>query len=264
MFSSMANRLASSGYLIIGYVESSGLIQRLFHRALINKVNETKSDEATYQLARKYFGEHIDRSVKFEKRTELGMINDYLVNSHYHGLKGDTILAWREALGLTLYNAWPQRSVPLRVDGCNYDSFEGKERGANFAGVHDLAWCFAQLDGYDVWSNLSTQLESFDSLADDFIGEAHTRLQNFDFENLDEFRRRGLMLKSGANKSIEGMAERVIEMLSNCIEDLVQEFEKLDAFRDNVEVEVVSSRSLYRGLNGLSTSYLIFRKGKQV
>lgn len=262
MFSSMAERVASSGYLILGYVESSGLIQRLLHRAFIKLFNGSQCDEKVYELARRYFSEHIKRSVKFGKRTELGVINDYLVNPHYYGLTRDTVLSWGEAVGLTLYNTWPPRTVPLRVDGCNYDSFGGKESGAKFTGVHELAWCFAQSADAEVWSDLGAYQERLDNIAVDFIGDAYNRLQNFDFENLDDFSRQGNMVIVEVNKSIEGMAEKVTDHLSNCIEDLVHEFEKLDKLsRGEIEIEATApSKSLYRGYNGLSTSYVIFRK----
>ena len=48
------------------------------------------------------------------------------------------------------------------------------------------------------------------------------------------------------NKSIEGMAEKVTDHLSNCIEDLVHEFEKLDKLsRGEIEIEATApSKSL--------------------
>lgn len=262
MFSSMARRVTPSGYLILGYVESSGLIKRLLHRAFIKRFNTDKSDESVYQLARKYFSDHIERSIKYGKRTELGIINDYLVNPHYHGLTRSTILAWAEKLGLSLYNAWPPRSVPFRVDGSNHDSFAGKESGANLSGLHDLAWCFAQSTDFEVMSKLGRDLEKIDGIASDFIGEAYTQLQNYDFENLDHFKCQGQRLLDEADKALEIMSRNVIESLSSHVEALVREIEKLGISAENGAPSVPPSQRLYRGYNGLSTSYLIFRKAQ--
>ena len=92
MFDSM-NNVLKEGYLILGYVEKSGLIQRLLHRAIIGKLEYSSFEELKIKCM-KLFGEHIKRSEKFGGRSKDSIINDYLVNPLYNGLNIAEINNW--------------------------------------------------------------------------------------------------------------------------------------------------------------------------
>ena len=85
MFGKMSNSIREGGFVILGYIQEAGLFQRLLHREIIYCNNE-KSDEEIMRIAKDFFSEHIERSVKYGGRTAASVINDYLVNPHYDGI----------------------------------------------------------------------------------------------------------------------------------------------------------------------------------
>jgi len=62
MFRRMAKAAKKGGFVMLGFVEDAGLIQRLLHRAIV-LANSEKSDEEIFRIAKTCFSEHIDRSV---------------------------------------------------------------------------------------------------------------------------------------------------------------------------------------------------------
>ena len=87
MFSKMIEACKPGGFIVLGYIDSFGLIQRLLHRAIIKTCSENAemNEESVHKMAMSLFGEHIERSVQSGGRTATSVINDYLVNPHYLG-----------------------------------------------------------------------------------------------------------------------------------------------------------------------------------
>jgi SAM-dependent methyltransferase len=115
LFKKLVESTKKNGYIILGYVEEGGLIQRLLHRAIIRKINENNNEDI-FLLAKKIFSEHIKRSIKYGLRSEEGIINDYLVNQAYIGISMGQLVNWQKKYRLKFYSKCPEASLPLRID----------------------------------------------------------------------------------------------------------------------------------------------------
>jgi len=115
MFRRMADACREGGFVMLGYIEDSGLIQRLLHRANV-LANSDKSDADIFRIAKACFPEHIERSVKYGGRSTESVINDYLVNPHYVGISTQRLSSWALRYGLKQYSSWPNVKLPFVVD----------------------------------------------------------------------------------------------------------------------------------------------------
>ena len=81
MFKRMVEACKPGGFIVLGYIDSAGLVQRLLHRAIITTGRDSAgmNEEGVHKLALSIFGEHIERSVQMGGRTAASVINDYLV-----------------------------------------------------------------------------------------------------------------------------------------------------------------------------------------
>ncbi len=97
LFKKLVNSTKKGGYIILGFVEDAGLIQRLLHRAIIRRLSK-KNEKKVYIYAKQLFSEHLNRSVKFGMRTYRGIINDYLINQVYYGLSSIKLNGWKKKI----------------------------------------------------------------------------------------------------------------------------------------------------------------------
>ena len=153
LFQKLVNSTKKNGYIILGYVEDAGLIQRLLHRAIIRRLTKNK-EKNIFSLAKKLFAEHIKRSIKYGLRTEDGIINDYLVNQAYVGISMSQLIKWQKKYKLKLYSKSPDASLPFRIDpGFQTSKLNDKINKELFA-ISSLRSIFAQRPDSNIFEDI--------------------------------------------------------------------------------------------------------------
>jgi 2-polyprenyl-3-methyl-5-hydroxy-6-metoxy-1,4-benzoquinol methylase len=264
MFQLMAKTVKPGGYVVLGYVEDSGLIQRLLHRAII-RVNSDNSDEEIFRIAKACFAEHIDRSVRYGGRTAESVINDYLVNPHYIGLSSHTLLNWAKEMNLEFYSTWPSAELSFVVDSPYFEPLErGSEIYKLFLSLNRLRWVFAQQEDSVVFSELMEGMSGLGEAIETFLsgfteilqGEKYTETDLSTFRNrlnalIECFDRTGNSTLSYLNQNLGSLSDELERVLTLIVQKAVNG----SAF----DLEQLNSL-LFKGYNGFGPSYTIWHK----
>ena len=264
LFEKLVKSTKKNGYIILGYVEDAGLIQRLLHRAIVRKLSNN-NEKNIFSLAKKLFAEHIQRSIKYGLRTEDGIINDYLVNQAYVGLSMKEIIKWQKKFNLKFYSKSPDASLPLRVDpGFQTSKLINKINNEIFA-ISSLRSIFAQKTDSVVFSDM---IKNDKNLIQDDIN----KFVNIIYKQLQK---KNNTVSKKELKQISNYQKRIskkITKISNLIKDYsIHNFEKLSKEIVNILNEISrknfsfnslnkKTKFLFKGYNGLGTSYIIFKK----
>lgn len=264
MFRRMADASRKGGFVILGYIEDSGLIQRLLHRAIVLG-NSDKSDAEVLHIAKTYFSEHIERSVKYGGRTADSVINDYLVNPHYIGIPTQKLLSWASRYGLEYYSGWPNVELPFVVDS-PYFKMIPKDSPVYelYFSLLRLRWLYAQDEDSAVFSEITQRLPKVGDDIESLFHGLNEILQARDSSD-GTFSAVQNRLKD-VECGISGLVGEVSDYINQHLVDLNSELLRILEMivlkaRKNKEFDLSQvGGKLFRGYNGLGTSYMVFHK----
>ena len=257
MFVSMCNTLKKDGFLILGYVEESGLIQRLLHRAIINKLEYSSFEELKIQCMQ-LFGEHIKRSEKFGGRSKDSVINDYLINPLYNGLKITEINNWAKSNNLLFYSSYPNIVPSYLVDPIYLNNFNiFQEEYELIHSLFRLRWLYAQSEDNDVFYKYLRGTKKLSKQINEYIDQIYNELQykKVNFEKLNNVSLKGNILFENIKKFIRKTSEMLANDISNNINAMIDLSFELKNNNTNKKFN-----KLFNGYNGLGTSYAIWKK----
>jgi 2-polyprenyl-3-methyl-5-hydroxy-6-metoxy-1,4-benzoquinol methylase len=264
MFKRMVQACKKNGFITLGYVESSGLIQRLLHRAICN-INDDGNEQKVYDIANNLFSEHIKRSVKYGGRTAKSVINDYLVNPHYVGISVKTLFEWMDKYGLEYYSMTPNIELPFTVDSPYHKSLVANtDLYKKYLTILELRWIFGQSEDKDIFNEILEPLSILEKTIDSVLGNVDEILQNFKYKKkyLDKIEEDMNKIDIEMKNSLSNMSQYI----SNNFKELKDEFIKIlgmivKKVENNEEFDLTyKSNKLFKGYNGLTTNYIMFHK----
>jgi 2-polyprenyl-3-methyl-5-hydroxy-6-metoxy-1,4-benzoquinol methylase len=264
MFRRMADASRKGGFVILGYIEDSGLIQRLMHRAVV-LANSEKSDSEVFRIAKACFSEHIERSVKYGGRTADSVINDYLVNPRYIGISTQRLLSWASRYDLEYYSGWPNVELPFVVDS-PYFKLIPKDSPvyALYFSLLRLRWLYAQDEDSTVFGELTQRLPKVDGDIELLFQGLNEILQARDSSNqtFDWVRNCLKDVEHGVSALVSEVAGYINHHLTDLNSELLRVLEMIVLkARENREFDLSQvGGKLFRGYNGLGTSYMVLHK----
>lgn len=264
MFSKMSNSIREGGFVILGYIEEAGLFQRLLHREIIYCNNE-KSDKEIMRIAKDFFSEHIERSVKYGGRTAASVINDYLVNPHYDGISFEKLNAWAEKYGLSFYSSSPNLKIPFQVNSAFALPMSNNSKAHRiFSSFLYLRWIYSQNNDDDVFNKLVEEIPDISEDLKSIINQLNLILQErkFDKNSIHNLNNKFNQVENNIKLIFSGLSNKLIsdienhnKSLQNIINLIIKKsLEKKEFNKSDL------SENLFKGTNGLGTSYVIFRK----
>lgn len=264
MFRRMAQATRVGGFVILGYIEDSGLVQRLLHRAIV-LANADKSDEEIFRIARACFSEHIERSVRYGGRSAESVINDYLVNPHYIGIASQQLLGWAATNGLEFYSAWPGVELPFVADSPYFRQIpKDAPIYATYFSLLRLRWLYAQQEDATVFSALLDGLPDVGGDIEGLFSGLNAILQERDFS--EETFGRVQESVEAVQQGVAALTDHVAGFLNRQLADLNGELLRVLEMivrkaRENREFDLGQvGGKLFKGYNGLGTSYIVFHK----
>ena len=264
MFTRMASSISSGGYLILGFIEDSGLIQRLFHRAIV-RATAIQDDAAINTTARRLFGEHIERSVRHGNRSAESVINDYLVNPHYVGVPIQVVDSWAQDLGLKHYSSWPSTELPFTVDSPDQPIVSRmSDPYHTFLSLHRLRWMFANQSDLATFSRLFEGFLPAAGLVEQILETLCSTLQTGDLNPANLHNQRVLWADLGEELelALEAASSSLISGLGQVSGELLKVLEFLThgIHHEPDDLSLPVTDYLFKGYNGLGTSYAIWYK----
>lgn len=264
MFRRMAEACKPGGFIVIGYVESSGLVQRMLHRAIC-KINADGDEGEVFKIAQNLFGEHISRSVQFGGRTAKSVINDYLINPHYHGIRVGTLLEWQEKYQLEFYSMTPSIHPPFSVNSPYHPSVIANTKiFRTYSALCELRWIFSQQEDNVVLNDFLGDEQKLESQIDSLLESLDGLLQQFDFSNerierieTDVHKIEGLL-----NESLQKACGKILKNYDELTAELLKTIHMLGAkASQGIEFDMeYKPKRLFKGYNGLTTNYIVFHK----
>ena len=263
IFERMANSTKPGGFIILGYVEDSGLIQRLLHRA-ISRANSKISEAEIYEIALKMFGEHIKRSVKYGNRTAQSVINDYLINPAYFGISCKKLDDWAEEFGLKFYSSWPNTDLPFVVDSPYFETISRTSSiYKTFLSLHRLRYIFAQCSDLDVFSDFFSKFEKLEEYIEEGIETLNSMLQNNIMSNiyLKKQKKQWNIILNEIRKISESNLDYIMDLLESTLQELLRILDMIvQKVQNDEEFDLSQIKYLFHGYNGLGTTYTIYHK----
>jgi 2-polyprenyl-3-methyl-5-hydroxy-6-metoxy-1,4-benzoquinol methylase len=264
LFKKLVNATKKDGYIILGYVEDGGLIQRLLHRAIIRKINENNNKDI-FILAKKIFSEHIKRSVKFGLRSEEGIINDYLVNQAYIGISMDQMLSWQKKYKLKFYSKSPDATLPLRIDPGFQDNILNHNTSKELYSLSNLRSVFSMKSDQDIFNNIFFKNKLNVSSEINFLIKKITKILQ---KKVNKASKKELLeikkIKAILSKKLKKLTSQIsIDTNKNFnsytkeIIDIIYELSKKKFSFKSLNKKI---NYLFKGYNGLGTSYIVFKK----
>ena len=222
-----------------------------------------ESEDKIYEIAKKYFGEHIERSVKYGGRTVESVINDYLINPHYHGLNMLELLKWAEEYNLVFYSSWPDINLPFCIDSPYFLPIsKNTELYRKYISLLQLRWIYAQAEDTDVFDELFQLIP--DMKVQKFVDGIYSVLQKYEYnyDKLSEVSQNISELETKIGEFSDSIAKNIpskLHELNSEIFNLLKMItEKVNDDKD-FNLDLISHK-LFKGYNGLGTSYIIFHK----
>jgi len=265
LFKKLVNSTKKGGYIILGFVEDAGLIQRLLHRAIIRRLSK-KNEKKVYIYAKQLFSEHLNRSVKFGMRTYRGIINDYLINQVYYGLSSIKLNSWKKKYNLKFYSSLPQIALPIRIDSAtqNFD-LENKNLRKSIESLYRLRSIFAQNKDESVYSklfnsknsNISKNIETFIKDLTKILQNKNNYASKKDMQKLKYLKRK---LTFEIINLIKNVEKNTLDNLSNMSNEITNILEGINNKNFSFKLIKKKIKYLFKGYNGLGTSYYIFKK----
>ena len=112
-FEKLASYLKSGGYLFISQGNNAGAFQRNLQRLILYKF--AKSEKEISKLAKFLFKDHIDRAVKYGKRTAESVVYDSYVVPKADNASVEEIMEWFAENDVKFYSSWPPIQFPFAL-----------------------------------------------------------------------------------------------------------------------------------------------------
>ena len=264
LFQKLVNSTKKNGYIILGYVEDAGLIQRLLHRAIIRRLTKNK-EKNIFSLAKKLFAEHIKRSIKYGLRTEDGIINDYLVNQAYVGISMSQLIKWQKKYKLKLYSKSPDASLPFRIDpGFQTSKLNDKINKELFA-ISSLRSIFAQRPDSNIFEDIikndknliQTDIIKFVNSIYKVLQRKNNTASKKELDKINKYQKRISKKIILINNLVKKYSIYNFENLSKEITGILSEISKKNFTFGSLNKK---TNYLFKGYNGLGTSYIVYKK----
>lgn len=265
LFEKMCDTTKVNGYLILGYVEDSGLIQRLFHRAIVQKF-KTLDFNKQKKIALKFFPKHIERSIKYGARSADTVINDYIVNPLYNGLNIKDLNKWALKKNFRFYSSVPNLNTSFVANPAYIKQIDFLKTEYNtLLSFNRLRWMFAQNSDDKVFKKFNLNSTSLSKQIEDYMGSLYTDLQsdNINYSNLYKSSLKARKLNSEIYKYIENFNKTITANIFNSVESIINltsalKENKIKSFNKSSTL----TKGIFKGYNGLGTSYVIWEKLK--
>jgi 2-polyprenyl-3-methyl-5-hydroxy-6-metoxy-1,4-benzoquinol methylase len=265
MFENMCKVTKVDGYLILGYIEDSGLIQRLFHRAIIKKYKNFNFNQKK-KIVLKLFPEHIERSVKYGSRSIDSIINDYIDNPLYNGLNIKNLNDWAYKKNFKFYNSVPNIIPTFNVNPGYIEQISFLKKEFNtLLSFNRLRWMFAQNTDEQVFKKFKLNSTSLSKEIEDYMGSVYEELQsnNINYSNLYKKSLKGRGLNTKIYKYISTFNASLSENLLNSVESIIKLTKILNSNKNHkLTLNNDIRKNFFKGYNGLGTSYAIWKKIK--
>jgi len=264
LFKKLVLSTKKNGYIILGYIEDAGFVQRLLHRAIIRKLNKTNEKQIFY-LAKKIFPVHINRTVKFGLRSKESIINDYLVNQIYYGLSMNTLNKWEKKYKLEFYSKSPDASLPFRIDP-GFSNFElSKKVRSELYAISSLRSIFAQQSDQKVVNEIfgsiknpiSTDINKFVNSISKILQKKNNLSSKLEIAEIKNLRKKILKNISIYNEFLRKYSLNHFDTLS---EELIGLLKLISKKKLSYKLLKNQIQFLFKGYNGLGTSYIIYKK----
>ena len=176
VFLNMIRASSPGGFIVVGFVEELGIIQRLLHRSIVRAIAGL-DEKKIMDIAKQAFPDHINRSVKFGLRTKRSVVFDYLVNRHMHGLPLEKVIGWFKENGVSYYSSWPSIELPLEINPYTSGRISlTHPLWKEYRSLLRLRWLFSQHEDQSVFgmiagtSDCRALVKSVDTLSGDLTG----------------------------------------------------------------------------------------------
>jgi len=260
----MANACKQDGYVVSGYAEDTGLIQRLLHRAICYVNSDNEAD--LYKIARNLFQEHLERSVKYGGRTAESVINDYLVNPHYIGNNILDILEWAESLNLELYNMYPSIEMPFIIDSPYFKPISTKDPlYQKWINIVRMRWQYAMQEDKGVFGLINDKLgDNLNENITSYFDKLSAILQTHDYssDSYKELKELTHCLEDTIKHSLSALTSSIIPLFEELNKEVLEVMDMVVRKKEKNEPFdfEYTPNHLFKGYNGLGTSYVIFHK----
>lgn len=261
VFNNMLKTSKKGGYVIIGFVEEMGIVQRLLHRSIVRAIAGL-DEKKIIKIARRAFPDHLRRSVKYGLRTERSVIFDYLVNRHMYGLPLEKVINWFEQKRVSYYSSWPSIEPPFEINP--YTSSRlclTHPLLKEYRSLLRLRWLFTQHEDKHVFDRIGAILgdRMISKYVDRFSGILAKLVQN---ENKwpERDMRRTQNICGKITRRLDDNSARLLKLFYNDLigkmDDLEKILKKITELQEKRSEDFQISVNLFKELNGLGTFYL--------
>jgi len=246
MLENMADHVKSDGFLLLGYLDQAGNVQRLIHGVIAWSLAQSNSYEAVEDISYRLFKDHLDRCAQFGGRTVKAVINDYILNKHSYGLDTVEIVKILMRRGLRLNSGYPLSPGIVFSNPTNQIE-EDILHQEIYIRFQQLAWMFAR--DYNEWDFGSIGDNGFSLFGD--LDRVILRESDVGPEKIIE------ELRNFGQKFKDAFAAKLDSLVFEGLDELAL---VLNSMQEGSDPETLIGKldRLFRGFNGFSTCYLSF------
>jgi len=247
----MCGNVESDGYLILGFLDLGGNIQRLLHGVIVRLLSEGNDHDVIENIAYSIFKDHLERCAQYGGRTVKAVINDYIINKHSYGIDTFQIIEFMRSNGFSLHTSYP---FVERFVNSNPSDQASTQRTCNtdYSIFQQLCWTFAR--EYDEWdSEIRKSCKAnifFEGLNENILSADNSNEceVNEPFSDIFEF-------LDSVEDNLLGKATR------DCRQGLFELKELLEALHKGKinNKNCLEYRRIFKGFNGFGTVYLSFK-----
>lgn len=262
VFANMIDSCKDNAFIVLGFVEELGIIQRLLHRSIVRAIAGFDEDKII-EIARQAFPDHISRSIKYGQRTERSVIFDYLVNRHMYGLPLERVLGWFDKNNVSYYSSWPSIELPFEINPYTSARLSLMHPvWKEYRSLIRLRWLFTQREDSAVFGTIaeilnahiiSKHIDNLSSILASLVQEQSSVWNEGELKNLDNIGKEIVKEMDNQFKNLCGFIEDGLNTSIDALKDVVSNVFKLQ--KHKVE-EFTPVAGLFRELNGLGTFYL--------
>lgn len=270
VFKNMVDTCKDGGFIVVGFLEELGIVQRLLHRSIIRAIAGF-DEEKIIKIARQAFPDHINRSVKYGLRTERSVIFDYLVNRHMYGLPLERVLDWFAQNKISYYSSWPSIDMPFQINPYASQKIPlAHPLLSEYRALLRLRWLFTQREDAHVFGRIAgilnskllvRQVDALSLALRNLVQKQEKIWSQGDLRNIQE-------IHHGIKNALATDTKRIWKLLNNELAKktsaLHKTLKEITRLQHKKSEHFNSCVELFRELNGLGTLYLSGIKCKVV
>ncbi|MBI5045419.1 MAG: class I SAM-dependent methyltransferase [Candidatus Niyogibacteria bacterium] len=251
-FKKLVSYLRPRGFVFISVGNKAGAFQRNLQRMILYKL--AKSEEEIVTLAKFLFKEHIDRAVKYGKRSADSIIYDSYVVPKADNASVEEILKWFDENNIKFYSSWPPLQFPFPlVDSPRNDIIDYTEKKyRKLLSFSEYFWMTANATDKEIINEYHkdllpmNNLNKITDLIKDIGPDSVIKLEKFkEIENLD------------FNFNLERIYKKEINKISNFFKELKGLIYLLKNTKDikKIKKEIDKNQFLFNGYCGQGDIY---------